>query len=207
MAKETFDGSSYSVWQIVAAANSYYELSTIFTSQIPKAGESPPGRDDLGVASATNRILALELYMKAALIKVNIPVPKDHDLKELFDAMPEQMRTNVETIYNKEMTDRVSQGGLASFSIYFQLGSELTLEKLKQKKNKPVRIDESISALLVRNRKGFVMSRYLFQEAKLERHTHFLYEYVGLAVLCKILCEGLESRMPKTQPYKRHFEF
>lgn len=52
------------------------------------------------VASATNLAFALELYMKALLTQLDMPVPQVHDLRLLYDAIPQPVRTLIESTYD-----------------------------------------------------------------------------------------------------------
>lgn len=207
---QTLDGH-YSPWQILDAANGYYELSTLFTYSLPKTiteVENSSLRMERAVASATNRLLALELYFKATLIGADVAVPKEHDLKILFDALPKHLRQTV-----KEHYDDRSQVGTApdvcwELGIHFRLGSDAFEDAARNQHNATAPTDTSLSALLVRNRHGFVSSRYLFQNARHDKISSYNYEYKRLAILCGILCEGLENSLPSKQSgYARNFIF
>lgn len=88
--KKSPEGATYSSWQVLNSANSYYALSTGFTLSLPRSlrdvEKSFTGMEG-ATASATNRILALELYIKAYLVGAEVSVPFEHDLKLLFDLL------------------------------------------------------------------------------------------------------------------------
>ena len=91
----TVDASTWSIWQVIEHANTYFEFSKLFTDKLPPSIHDldlVAQRTDLATASATNRILALELYLKAFIAARRLPVPKDHDLVVLFSALPEDIR-------------------------------------------------------------------------------------------------------------------
>lgn len=68
--------------------------------------------------------------------------------------------------------------------------------------------DTSLAGLLERNRRGFVESRYLFDQARFGVCSIFVYEHLRLGILCSVLCELLEASLQnRSQQYKRPFEF
>ena len=82
-----YSNGEYSVWQILDIANAYYVLSQQFTNSLPKKmAEVEISVREMGppVASAMNRIFALELYLKALLVAAKDPFPLVHDLVTLF---------------------------------------------------------------------------------------------------------------------------
>jgi hypothetical protein len=204
---KTFDGSKLSVWQVLVWANGYYELSTVFTAGLPANEDGLFERDDLAISSATNRVLALELYIKALLMGTGVPVPKDHDLVVLFDSIPDDLRQKIRRLFD-ELVTRMPVGARWAIHIHYGLGSKPDSVTPEEVKRASPSCDDSLDAMLERNRKGFVSSRYLFQDAKRNELGCFTYDHRLLAVLCRILCEGLELDMAGKQPgYKRHFEF
>ncbi len=52
------------------------------------------------VACATNLAFALELYMKTLLAQLELTIPHTHDLRHLYDAIPHQVRTQIEHDYD-----------------------------------------------------------------------------------------------------------
>lgn len=208
--RKPLDGSKYSSWQVLEAANAYYALSNVFTDALP---ETMDGVDramvnmDAGVASATNRILALELYLKAILIGANLSMPLVHDLRILFGALPSVYRNK----FLKSFDDRCGlDNGLGvawQLTFSFQLVNDFENAKLG-KRGKAQDFDQTLSGLLYRNWEGFVVSRYLFSDATLSQVSRYDYEYRRLAIICGILCETLEKELPNGSPtYKRTFAF
>lgn len=62
----------YSPFQLLTASNAYFALSEVATAAYPVDQETMSRTDidsDEALASATNRILAIELYFKALLGK------------------------------------------------------------------------------------------------------------------------------------------
>lgn len=203
------DGSKHSVWQVLDAANAYYSLSTVFTSSLPyyiadvDSSLSMQG----AVASATNRLLAVELYLKAFLVGAGVSVPFEHDLKILFDLLSKENRETIKFHFDERSKPHTGVGVAWSVTMLFQLGADFDVRPYRKQPDTAI-IDPSLSALLVRNRHGFVVSRYLFQEAKFDKVSAYHYEHRALAILCGILCEGLESSLPnRSATYQRNHQF
>lgn len=204
------DGSKYSAWQVLEAANAYYALSNVFTRVIPSSmaevNAANLNMDDC-VASATNRILALELYLKALFIGGNLGFPALHDLAALYKALPANMRIDFERIFDARC--KAAHGGdiVWQLSMSFQLCNDPASAKLGAKKATPP-ADITLPGLLSRNQYGFVVSRYLFESASHHQVETFEYEFRRLAILCSILCETLEISIPnRAEGYKRTFNF
>lgn len=206
--KSLINGASHSPWQVLTSANAYYALSLVFTTKLPfYVSDSIPEVDmDEAVASATNRVLAVELYIKALLIGADANFPADHDLPTLYEHLPEYIRTEVEKEFNKKKAIADDSDVLAERIYWFQLtqtpGQPIgTLAK-------PEPTDNSLDGLLKRNRHAFIDSRYLFGSAKFEESSVFVYEHLRLAILCSVLCHLLEESLQnRYQDYKRTFSF
>jgi hypothetical protein len=61
------------------------------------------------VACATNLAFAVELYLKGLLTQLDSPVPRTHDLRVLYDALPQPVRTLIESIYDVALPDEMSR--------------------------------------------------------------------------------------------------
>lgn len=76
--------------------------------------------EELGdlVACAANLGFAIELYLKALLTQLELPVPQTHNLRTLFDAIPQQVRELIESTYDSAMPDQIRRmGGYVSVTI------------------------------------------------------------------------------------------
>ncbi|XYJ11392.1 hypothetical protein ACSUZJ_05235 [Telluria sp. B2] len=209
MAKRSFDGAKFSPWQLLTSANAFYALSCFYTDRMPEDVTDPnPQFPPLaeGQASATNRILALELYLKALLVGASVQFPANHDLLALFRALPEDIRKDIEAGYEERRGLADDPAVFATVVLRFQLTHtpRQPIEELPE----PKQIDRSLVALLERNRNGFVESRYLFDQASFDAPSLFVYEHLRLAVLCGVLCNLLETELQNRQfSYRRAFSF
>lgn len=70
------------------------------------------------VACATNLGFAIELYLKSLLTLVNKSVPKSHDLRDLYDAIPTSVKELIESVYDTMRPEQVHQlRGRTSFTL------------------------------------------------------------------------------------------
>lgn len=206
--KPLINGASFSPWQVLSFANAYYALSLVFTTKLPAYVDAPIPEVDMeeAVASATNRVLALELYLKSLLIGAGVEFPADHDLPTLYGRLPAYIQTEIEHEFHKKSFVADNPNILAQGIYWFQLTHKpgRHIEKLAE----PKPVDNTLAGLLERNRRAFVESRYLFDQAKFEESSVFVYEFLRLAILCDVLCKLLEESLQnRYQGYKREFSF
>jgi HEPN domain-containing protein len=109
------------------------------------------------VACATNIGFAIELYLKALLTQLDLPVPQVHDLRTLYDAIPQPVRELIESVYDTELPHVVRQlCGRVSFTV------------AKGPPERPPRDDNTKASLalpdvLARSRDLFQSWRYIFE--------------------------------------------
>jgi len=109
------------------------------------------------VACATNLAFAQELYLKALLTHFGLPVPENHDLRALYDGIPQPVRELIESVYDVALLDTLRRlPGWGSFQI-----AKGPLEEPRwddDKKESPALPD-----LLARSRDLFQTWRYAFE--------------------------------------------
>ncbi len=83
---------------------------------IPKIGaikekSSQAMSSELGdlVACATSIGFAIELYLKALLTQLDLSFPQTHDLRALYDLIPQKVREIIESTYNEALPNQVHQ--------------------------------------------------------------------------------------------------
>jgi hypothetical protein len=204
------DGSLYSPWQVLGAANSYYALSCIVTDTIQdeeSIAANPPDSDAIA-ASATNRILALELYLKALLVGYNLPVPWHHDLLLLYESVPQVAQHAIRLQFDEKNDIEYVDGKPIELLVCFQLAKSLSEKDWRKRAYASSPKDTSLVGVLERNKDGFALSRYLFQQAKFDQETVFWYEHWRLSIVCSAICELLENALQnRSLSYKRPFNF
>jgi HEPN domain-containing protein len=146
----------------VDSAHTFQRLAEVFITRIGAIKEeSVPAEawtTELGdlVACATNLALALELYQKAFLTELDLPVPEVHDLRDLYDLIPSSIGSDIELKY------------LACLKLHAPLWRRISLSLAVGPPEKP-QYDESKKAsvalpdLLARSRYLFLSWRYAFE--------------------------------------------
>lgn len=206
--KPLLNGSLYSPWQVLTSANAYFQLSLVYTDKLPVYinGPFPDVKMEEGIASATNRVLAVELYLKALLIGASVKFPAEHDLPTLFECLPKEIQREVEANFDKRKGIANNPNVLAEVIHWFQLTDKA--EHSIERAELPQPVQDSLRELLIRNRRAFMESRYLFDKASFEAPARFIYEHLRLAVLCSVLCDLLEaSLLNRNHTYIRTFSF
>lgn len=187
----------YSPWQLLNAANAYYALSEVATAAYPdsaKALAATPVDPGEALASATNRILALELYLKALLVGSSVPVPMVHNLVILFSHLPEATKVEIVSHYEQRCQAVDWTERSVSYILCFQLDVPVDSTAIGETVE-ATPIDLTLVGLLERNNDGFIDSRYLFQRASANEANSFEYEFQHLAILCKLLRQALEDNL------------
>lgn len=142
----------------LVCAEAFQRLAEPFLSKITaiKEGTQEPSRGlgDL-VASAANLSFALELYIKTLLDQLQLSVPQDHHLRHLYDALPEDVKAEVEKGYGSAWRARW-YGKRAAFTIAKGPQAEPNWSDYR---------DESkhLAALLERSAKVFKEFRYIYE--------------------------------------------
>ena len=147
----------------LASGEAFQRLAAQFLPRIRAIPEGTvsPGRlpNELGdlVACVTNLAFAIELYLKALLTLLDLPVRQTHDLRALYDAIPEPVRAVIEDVYRTKAPEQVRQlRGHASFTL--AIGP---LEKPQWDDH--TRVQAALPYLLARNKDIFQSWRYVFE--------------------------------------------
>lgn len=195
--KIQYASGRYSPWQLLGAANAYYALSEVATARYPESAEAmaeTPVNPSGALASATNRILALELYLKALLVGSSVAVPMVHNLVILFNHLPDA--TKAEIVSHYEQRRRAVDWADRSISVILCFQLDVPVDSTAIEKSvEGAPIDPTLIGLLERNNNGFIDSRYLFQRASASEANSFQYEYRHLAILCNLLRGALEENL------------
>jgi hypothetical protein len=117
--------------------------------------------EELGdlVACATNLAFAIELYLKALLTQLQVPAT--HDLRALFDGLPQSIRLIIEEIYLTALRDDVrALGGRTSFVLACGQPERPSFEDSRRSPDLP--------DLLTRSKDLFQSRRYVFEVSRLD---------------------------------------
>jgi hypothetical protein len=131
---------------------------------IPKIGaikekSSQAMSNELGnlVACATNIGFAIELYLKALLTQQNLPVPHVHDLRTLYDAIPQPVRELIESVYDTALPDQVRQ-------LYGRVSFTIAKGPLKEPPwDDHAKVSVALPDVLARSKDIFQSWRYIFE--------------------------------------------
>lgn len=130
---------------------------------IPKIGaikekSSQAMSNELGdlVACATNIGFAIELYLKALLTQLYLQVPPVHDLRTLYDAIPQPIRELIESVYNTALPDQVRQ-------LYGRVSFTIARGPPEQPPWDDSKVSQALPDVLARSRDLFQSWRYIFE--------------------------------------------
>jgi len=138
----------------------FQQLSKKFIPSIGLIKDEPHQAmsNELGdlVVCATNLAFAIELYLKALLILLDLEVPKEHDLRLLYDKIPQPVRKLIESIYDTALPEQVHQ-----------LHGRVSVTLAKGPLEKPQWDDSpkslALPDLLARSKSLFQSWRYIFE--------------------------------------------
>lgn len=164
----------------LVCADAFQRLAELFIGRIGtdvKEGRQDPSTEfgDL-VACATNLSLALELYMKALITQLELTVPKDHDLRSLFDTLPQQVKTQIEEVYDKAWRSQWN-GRRASITIAKGPYDEPPWSDYSNE-------SKDLGALLQRSRDVFCSWRYIYEFTEPEGSPYQFHQFEYGLLLC-----------------------
>lgn len=107
------------------------------------------------VACATNLAFAIELYLKALLTQLDLPVPKSHNLRALYDAIPQPVRMLIQDVYDTKWPEQLHILPHHSFTLAKGLLEEPRWDVYK--------VSPSLPDLLARSSDLFQSWRYVFE--------------------------------------------
>lgn len=163
-------------------AESFQRLSEQFIDNIGKIPEestqdSPRELGNL-VSSATNLALALEIYLKTLRNQLGLPIPRIHDLWELYRDLPPEVKIEIEDMYDSAWRS-------------LPKGIRVSITIAKGPRDAPIwKNDKSIeiAELLKRSADVFVSWRYIFvYEPKESDYEFHQFEYRLLVLACEAI--------------------
>lgn len=108
------------------------------------------------VVCAANLAFAIELYLKALLMPLDLKVPQVHNLRDLYDKIPQPVRELIESVYETAWPDQARQ-----------LRGRVSVTLAKGPREEPLWDDYTKSFalpdLLARSRNLFQSWRYIFE--------------------------------------------
>lgn len=152
--------------------------------------------NDLGglVACAVNLGFAVELYLKALLTQLDLPVPQVHDLRTLYDAIPQPVRALIEDVYDTAWPDQVRR-----------LGGRASITLAKGPLEKPLwddytKVPLALPDLLTRSRDLFESWRYVFEFSHPENSPYEFHQFEYGLLWCAAEAIRVEVRVRLGEP-------
>jgi HEPN domain-containing protein len=162
---------------------------------IGRIGELKEGTQDpcsgLGdvVACAVNLAFALELYLKTLLVQLQLEVPQRHDLRNLYDALPQEVKDNIEKAYDTAWRSQ-------------WYGKRAAITIAKGPRDEPTWTDyrneaKDMGALLERSNDVFLAFRYIYEftEPEDDAYQFHQFEYGLLLSACHSLRAAIIERL------------
>jgi HEPN domain-containing protein len=144
----------------LVCGEAFQRLAKEFISKIGaiKEKSSQDMSNELGdlVACATNLGFAIELYLKALLTQLDLPVPQVHDLRALYDSIPQQVKDIIESVYDTSLPEQVRQ-------LYGRVSITLAKGPLEEPQWDDYKASLALPDLLARSRDLFQSWRYIFE--------------------------------------------
>lgn len=110
MANRTGPAKERHAQAALVCGEAFQRLAAEFISRIRviKEGTAQAMSNELGdlVACATNLGFAIELYLKALLTQLDLLVPKSHNLRALYDRIPQPVRALIEDVYDTKWPEQ-----------------------------------------------------------------------------------------------------
>ena len=112
------------------------------------------------VACATNLAFAIELYLKGLLTHLDLPITQNHDLRNLYDQLPQAVRAIIEEVYDSFWPKQ-----------FRKLGRRTSFTLAKGPREEPLwddytKTSPALPDLLARSRDSFQSWRYVFEYAQ-----------------------------------------
>jgi hypothetical protein len=150
--------------------------------------------DELGdlVTCATNLAFALELYLKALLAGLDLPVAQNHDLRALYGSLPQQVRTLIEGVYNEALPDEVRRMGR-------RISFVLALGPLERPQFEDYKTSPALPDVLARSKDLFQSWRYAFEFSPPDGSPYQFrqFEYGFLRCAAEVMRVEVEVRLSK----------
>ncbi|MFZ2147987.1 MAG: hypothetical protein WAV28_12265 [Sedimentisphaerales bacterium] len=149
----------------LVCGEAFQRLSKEFISRIGaiKEKSSQAMSNELGdmVVCATNLGFAIELYLKALLTQFDLPVPQVHDLRALYDMIPQPVRAIIESVYDTALPEQARQ-------LYGRVSITLAKSPIEGPIEEPLwddysKVSSALPDVLARSRDLFQSWRYIFE--------------------------------------------
>ncbi|MBN2020294.1 MAG: hypothetical protein JW749_08720 [Sedimentisphaerales bacterium] len=182
----------------LVCAEAFQRLAKEFIPRIGaiKENSSQVMSSELGdlVVCATNLGFAIELYLKALLMWLDLPVPHEHDLRLLYDRIPQSVRAIIENVYDTALPDQVRQ-------LYGRVSFTIAKGPLEEPRWDGYKVSTSLPDVLARSRDLFPSWRYIFEFTQHEDipYQFHQFEYGFLWCAAEAIRVEITVRLHKTR--------
>jgi len=184
---------------------SFQRLAAEFIPRIGaiKEGSEQAMSNELGdlVACAVNLGFAIELFLKALLTLLDLPVPKSHNIRALYDVIPQPVKALIESVYDTKWPEQVHQlHGRAAFTL-----ARGPLEGPQW--GDYTKVSLALPDVLARSSDLFQDWRYVFEFSQPEDRPHEFHQFEYALLWCaaeaiRVEVEVRLCKMGETPPEK-----
>jgi len=122
------------------------------------------------VTCATNLGFAIELYLKALLMHLDLQVRQVHDLRDLYDVLPQPVRAIIENVYDAALPDEARQ-------LHGRVSITLAKGPIEKPRWDDYRVSLGLPDLLRRSRDLFQSWRYIFEFSQPKDSPHQFHQF------------------------------
>ena len=159
---------------------------------------------DLGalIASATNLALSVELYLKALLITLGLPVPRTHDLVDLYTRIPGDLKSSLEARYKARPAPAKVYASALQVALSVGPATDQELDRLGDQPQSDLE-NNSLPSVLGRCRDAFQSWRYIHEGGVPGSVALYNYEFHYLHGVAETLRDQLMRKIVGDHGVKR----
>jgi hypothetical protein len=181
----------------------FFATAGDFLKDVPEGAEeswfTAARRAKLEVA-VTNLALSIELLLKSLLLYTgSLPKKRTHDLFELFEFLPPEIKESIEREY-KERNGESPHGGATTLELVFHPGDTIPVDQQVAALRQKLNLGTSLRDVLRSERNAFVIWRYLSEQAKAGEITIIRVQYGRLGVIAKAIQRHFKVTNPPEPP-------
>lgn len=132
---------------------------------------------DIGgwIASATQLVFAIELYIKCLLLITGRSVPKKHNLLQLYEGLAEDLKKQVHEIFESQPKQPINSTNSLILSVHID---NFTRDQLEDIDRQHIGCDDySLIAMLDRYQAAFSIWRYIYEIGKRNKMVFAEYDF------------------------------
>lgn len=148
----------------------------------------------------TNLALSIELLLKSLLLYTgHLPKKRTHDLLELFEFLPTEIKESIEREY-KERNGESPHGGATTLELVFHPTDTIPTDQQVAALRRKQTVGTSLRDVLRSERNAFVIWRYLSEQAKAGEISVVRVQYGRLGVIANSIQRHFKVVNPPDKP-------